>query len=191
MTTTVTRRPVRRAALPVLCLALAFPLGACSSSKKVSASSPPGTTTPASTSSAPTSPPTSAASSGPALTGEAAAVKTAFEKFFALDTPQAEAVTLLQNGPTFTAVIAEQAASPLSKGSSIQVTGVSGVTATKAAVTFTVLINGSPVLSGQGGWAVKEGGRWKVAATTFCTLVSLGGSMPTPCMDAKATALPG
>lgn len=119
-----------------------------------------------------------------------AAVTANFTRFFDTKTPQSEAITLLQNGPVFATVIAEQAASPQSKGSSVSVSKVNVISPDKATVTFSVLINGQPVLPNQGGWAVKQDGRWKVAAQTFCGLVSMGGPTPAACADPKNTALP-
>jgi hypothetical protein len=59
-----------------------------------------------------------------------------------------------------------------------------------AKVTFTVTIDGSPMLPGASGYAVNDAGSWKMAATTFCELVTLEGTAPESCKDPKQTALP-
>jgi hypothetical protein len=37
---------------------------------------------------------------------------------------------------------------------------------------------------------VRENGKWKVAAQTFCTLLVLEGTAPPACKDPAITALP-
>ena len=58
------------------------------------------------------------------------------------------------------------------------------------AVTFTITNSGTPLLSNIKGFAVQEGGTWKVAAATFCVLLKLEGSPPAACSDSSITALP-
>jgi hypothetical protein len=151
-----------------------------------SSGSPSSTTSSASTSASAPSPSTTAASPD-----DAAAIKAVYEKFFNSATPTSQSIPLLQNGATFASAVEAQAKSPLSKGSTVKVSAVKVNNASFAVVTFSVLINGSPVLNDQHGFAVKQNGSWKVAATTFCGLVSLSGKTPPACLDAKATALPG
>lgn len=45
--------------------------------------------------------------------------------------------------------------------------------ATQATVGYTILISGAPVLPGQKGTAVLQGGTWKVATASFCGLLML------------------
>jgi hypothetical protein len=44
-----------------------------------------------------------------------------------------------------------------------------------AKVTYDLLVNGTPVLSGQIGYAVYVDGQWKVSQVTDCALSHLGG----------------
>jgi hypothetical protein len=66
-------------------------------------------------------------------------------------------------------------------GTSIAVTRVDFVDRTHATVLFTITIPGhGAVITNRVGYAVLEGGRWKVALRTTCNLVSLGG-VGSPC----------
>jgi hypothetical protein len=53
-----------------------------------------------------------------------------------------------------------------------------------------VYSNGKPALPGASGLAVRQGGKWKVAAQTFCQLLTLQGDAPHACNDPKITAVP-
>lgn len=44
-----------------------------------------------------------------------------------------------------------------------------------ATVSWTLLMNGAPVLPDQSGEALLEDGQWKVSAVTFCTLLAIQG----------------
>jgi hypothetical protein len=59
-----------------------------------------------------------------------------------------------------------------------------------AVVTFTIRVAGQVVLPDSKGYAVLEDGEWKVAANTFCQLLTLQGSAPEECKDKSFTALP-
>jgi hypothetical protein len=50
------------------------------------------------------------------------------------------------------------------------------ISPTKAAVGYTILLRGAPVLPGQKGTAVYQGGVWKVSAASFCSVVKLGAN---------------
>jgi hypothetical protein len=123
--------------------------------------------------------PTSAAASSPASSpagsaGSAAAtIKANWEAFFSASTPTAKRVALLQNGSHFASVIAAQAKSSLASSASAKVTGVSNVTSSQAAVAYSILVGGSPVLKNQSGVAVKQDGTWKVGDKSFCGLLSI------------------
>jgi hypothetical protein len=78
----------------------------------------------------------------------AAQVKADWEKFFNAKTPAAERAKLLTK---------------------VQVTGPG-----QAKVTYTILISGQPALRSQTGTAVRQDGTWKVGATSFCSLLTLG-----------------
>jgi hypothetical protein len=173
----------------------ALVLAACGS--RVPAAKPP--PTPASTAFATTSPlasvttaPTSAAptSAGPAPSpsttapfDQAAAtaqITANWEKFFTPGTSIDERVALLQNGPALRAAIEQSATNPLQQQASAKVTRVTFASPTEATVNYDVSLNGAVALPNAEGMAVLEGGMWKVAQTSFCSLVSLGASGPIP-----------
>jgi hypothetical protein len=61
-------------------------------------------------------------------------------------------------------------------GSSISVLGTSFIDETHAIVRFTLTVPGhGAILTDRVGYAVIDGGRWKVALRTVCDLLSLGG----------------
>jgi len=170
----------RRAVLaPALGLALAATVAACSSSSSSPSSSPatsaPATSAPAT--SAPTSPNSSAA---------AAQITTNWEKFFASSTPVAQKVTLLQNGSTFAGAITALYKLPIASGIGAKVTKVTMTSPTSATVVYDITAAGAPLLSGQTGTAVYEGGTWKVGDASLCGLIKLvpGGSVPAACSSA-------
>jgi hypothetical protein len=88
-------------------------------------------------------------------------------------TPAATKATLVQDGSTTLApVLAGQATNPQAQLTSAKVTAVT-VSGSTAAVTWDLLLSGTPVLSGQKGTAVLEGGTWKVSKASFCGLLKL------------------
>jgi hypothetical protein len=181
-----THPPARRSLLvPVIGLALAAAATACSSSSS-SSSAPPSPSASATTSSAaPTTAPASpsVAASTPAATGAAAvaAIKKNWVTFFNGKTPAATRISLVQNGTQFAAAIKTQAASAQGQTAGASVQKVTLTSATQAAVDYTILISGSPVLAGQKGTAVLESGTWKVSLASFCALLGLeSGGKPVP-----------
>jgi hypothetical protein len=154
---------------PVLGLALAAAVVACSSSGS------------SSTSSSPSSPATSATSSA-AATGNAAAQITAnWEKFFSSSTPTSQRVALLQNGSAFAAAIGSL--THLVSGLGATVTGVTVNSPTSATVTYNLTAGGASLLSHQTGTAVYENGVWKVGDASMCGLLKLapGATLPAAC----------
>ncbi len=120
------------------------------------------------------SPPASASSSAAGGGGSAAAAITAnWVAFFSASTPVSKRVALLQNGQLFQSLIAAQSKSSLASSASAKVTKVSNVTATQADVTYSIIVAGTPALSGQKGVAVYQGGTWKVGDASFCGLLTL------------------
>ena len=95
----------------------------------------------------------------------------------------------LQHGEAFKATLEAQAKGQYSKNSGVEVGDVA-VRGPIADVTFTITSKGAPLLSNIKGYAVQEGGAWKVAAMTFCMLLKLQGTPPSVCSDASITALP-
>ena len=147
-------------------------LAACSSSS--SSSSAPAATTPATTTPA-------ATTSGSAFTGAAKMVADNWTAFFDPKTPAATKVTLVQDGSTTLApVLAAQAKNPQAQLTSAKVTAVT-VSGSTAAVTWDLLLSGTPVLTGQKGSAVLEGGTWKVSKASFCGLLKLQPPVPAAC----------
>jgi hypothetical protein len=138
----------------------------------------------AASSSSPTPSTTPSTSSSSTSSSAADKVKADWQAFFAGTTPAQTKITLLQNGQAFSKTIQTQAASPIAKGTQAQVTAVKVVSPTKATVTYSILVNGQPALTGQTGVAVLEGGTWKVGKASFQALLAMeqqaGGASPSP-----------
>lgn len=129
----------------------------------------------------------STATSEAAAAGEAAdpatteAVTTTFVTFFTGTTPPAERAALVENGDMFLPTLEGMTANPQAMATSATVEGVTLTDPENAAVKWTLVLNGAPVLPDQSGEAIQEGGVWKVTATTFCTLLAIqGGGAPVP-----------
>jgi hypothetical protein len=115
-------------------------------------------------------------------TADPAAAKTAitklYQSFFSAPIPQAK--TMLEDGASLSKAftIANQL-----KGSNTEAAKVKSVKLTgptSADVTFSLSANNNVIIPSSDGKAVYVGGKWLVAKTTFCTLVSLGYSKPIP-----------
>jgi len=96
-----------------------------------------------------------------------------WEMFFAGTTSAARKIGLLQNGDQFADVIRAQADSALSQATQAKVAKVKLLSATKAAVTYSILMNDKVVLADQHGEAVLQDGVWKVGAASFKALLAL------------------
>jgi hypothetical protein len=164
-------------ALLAAVLAIALVAG-CSSSKKA----------PATSSSPPTTSAPPAAGSGSAA--DIAAIKSAYMLLFAPSTPVDTSVTMLQDGADFRATLVSEAKTTYAKEASVSVSKVTVTSANRASVTFSVLLNKSPILPNQPGYAIREDGHWKVAGATFCALLTAEGNAPAACKTAVATSLP-
>jgi hypothetical protein len=156
------------------CVALV--VAGCSSSAQPAATSTP--------------PASSAAAGRPADPATTAAVRRAYAAFFSSKASLAQSQAALQHGAAFTAAIREQGAGPHGQQSSASVSSVSLSSPDVADVQFSITSNGITALRDVPGKAVRENGTWKVAATTFCQLLSLEGSAPKACDDPSITALP-
>ena len=186
-----THHTAHRALLvPVLGLALAATITACSSSSSSSSApaSPSATAAATTSAAAPTTAAASpnAAASTPAATGTAAAIAAITKNwvtFFNGKTPAATRQSLVQDGSQFATVLKAQASSAQSEAAGASVQKVTLTSATQAAVGYTILISGSPVLAGQKGTAVLESGTWKVSLASFCGLLALqnGGKAVAGC----------
>ena len=138
------------------------------------------------------------ASSTPAPVGSSpdattlAAITKAYDTFFAPDSSDQQIADSVQNGQEL--VVPEQAQdqSKYQGKSGVVVNSVTMQSGTVAKVTFTVTIDGSPMLPNAPGYAVQDGGTWKIAATTFCQLVTLENinTVPKGCTDPAQTAFP-
>jgi len=104
-----------------------------------------------------------------------------YQRFFDGTQPAQTKVDLLQRGAEFLPVLQQQAAGPLARSSGVRVTQVVRSTVNSAAVTFTVLLDGKPVLVDQHGGAVLDNGVWKISASTYCGLLALQQLTPPPC----------
>jgi Tfp pilus tip-associated adhesin PilY1 len=152
-------------------------LTACSGSKAKSSSS--------------TTPTTTAASQGSSgNAADVAAIKDAYRLLFAISTPLDKSVSLLQDGEAFRATLTEESKTTYAKQASATVSKVDVTSPNRATVTFSILLNGSPILPNQKGYAVREGGVWKVAGVTFCGLLAAQGNPPAACTRPAATSLP-
>ncbi|WP_063920905.1 hypothetical protein [Nocardia mikamii] len=107
------------------------------------------------------------------------AVTDAYVLFFDAEQPADKRAAAVEKGDVFAPVLAAQAGNPQAQGTSATVSKVTTTDADHAAVTYTLLMGGNPVLPDQAGQAVQENGQWKVAAVTFCALLKLqGGTAP-------------
>lgn len=143
------------------------------------------------TSAPPSSAPASSApAGGTADAASTTAITKAYVIFFNSTTKLAASETVLQHGAVFKATLATQAKSPAAKGLSATVSKVVLQSPNLATVTFSLLSSGKALLANTPGYAVKEGATWKVAAGTFCALLTLQGGAPKACDDTSITALP-
>lgn len=185
-------RPVRTGLAFVAVAALAA--GCSSSGGPGHTTAPPSASVPASTPATSSAVAATGSSTQPLTAADTAQITRSYTTFFAGATKPDVAAGLLQHGAQVEATLAEQARSPQAKGISVQVTKVardpSRPSPDVASVTFTVLSDKHALLPGVAGLAVREDGRWKVAAATFCQLLTLQGAAPKQCQDKAFTALP-
>jgi hypothetical protein len=170
--------------LILLTCAVGGGMAACSSTG-TSSSAP---SSPASTSAA-AAPSASSSSSSTAIAGDQKTITTNWTAFFSPKTPVAQRISLLQDGSEFASIIRAQAGGGLASSASAQVTKVTVISTTQAAVTYNILLDGSPVLKNQSGTAVYQDGTWKVGVGSFCGLLTLenGGNsskLPAACKSA-------
>ena len=178
--------PIRAVGVVVAACSL---LAACRSSGPTPAPST-GTRTSATGSSGPST------GSLPALTSvDSHQITHAYVVFFAGTTSPVAAARLLQHGADFAAALRAQAGSQQAKALTARVTSISRdpqhPSSDVAAVRFDLRSGGQTLLPGAAGYAVRVGGRWVVAARTFCTLLQLQGAAPKACDDAAVIGLPG
>ena len=158
------RAPCHAALYGLLCLGLA----ACSGEP---ASKAPASHSAAARSSAPESP--AQPSTGPA---GVAAVKAMWQTFFNGAVPIPRRLGLLQDGQQFASFVhSEQKTSlgTLVLSASAKVSSVTLQPPSQASVIYAILLGGKPLAKNLSGTAVYTGGTWKVAETTFCSLLHL------------------
>jgi hypothetical protein len=119
-----------------------------------------------------------------------AAITAAYDTFFAPNSTDAEVANAVQNGEALTAPLSSQNYSQYQGHTAVKVTKVEMQSPVVAHVTFDVSLDGQLILPGAKGYAVRENGSWKLAATTFCQLLTLEGTKSNLCKDPKETALP-
>jgi hypothetical protein len=110
---------------------------------------------------------------GPAA---AASVKAMWERFFDGAIPISRRLQLLQDGPKFASFVNSQAKTTIGGLVLEASAAVSTVTLQPpghANVVFTVLLGGKPLEKNLHGTAVYTAGHWKVAVTSFCSLLRL------------------
>jgi hypothetical protein len=170
-------RPARAGTAAGALVLAVLVLTACSSSKSPATAGSHSTTS-------------TAAGAGAGSPADVAAIKNAYVKLFAASTPMDTSVSLLQDGEAFRATLIEQGKSTYAKEATATVSKVVVISPTRANVTFSILLNGSPVLPNQPGYAIRDKGVWKVAGVTFCGLLAAQGTPPAVCSQPAATALP-
>jgi len=149
-----------------LCGMLCLGLTACSGgpASKAPASHP-------TRSSAPQSP--AQPSTGPAAE---AAVRAMWQTFFNGAVPIPRRLGLLQNGQRFASFVHSEektSVGTLVLSASARVSRVTLQPASAATVIYTILLGGKPLAKNLSGTAVYTGGSWKVADSTFCSLLHL------------------
>ena len=152
-----------------LLLAATLALGACSSSGGGSGNTQPAT--PATSPAAPTSAPASGEPTSGA--GAVSAIEKNWATFFNAKTSTSRRLALLQDGDKLAAVIKAQSTNPLAATASAKVSHVTLTGTDQASVTYSILVSGQAVLSGQQGTAVYQDGVWKVGLASFCALLKL------------------
>lgn len=129
------------------------------------------TTAPATTAAVTTQSPTTTG-----FTGEAAAIATAWQKFFDGTGAATDKIALLENGDQYSALIQGYASNSFAKAASATISDIKVTSDTTADVTYSLLVQGTPVLTNQAGKAVKQNGSWKVSYETFQALMALAQS---------------
>src|SRR5215472_1237598 len=103
-----------------------------------------------------------------------AAVKAMWQTFFNGTVPIPRRLGLLQDSQRFSSFVKSEEKTSLGAlvlAASGKVTKVAVTAPGKASVTFTILLGGKPIAKNLSGTAVYSGGRWLVAASSFCGLL--------------------
>lgn len=138
-------------------------------------------------STATTGAPASAASGAAANSADTAAVTQVWQSFFSKDTPIAQKEALLENGTTtMKPAVQAFAADPRVGQAAATVQKVAFTSPTEAQVTYQISLNGTPMMSGMAGKAVKVANHWLVSDVTLCGLLQLAAAA-----GGTAGAIPG
>jgi hypothetical protein len=136
-------------------------LAGCSSSSSPSASSSAST----------------GASAASGQSADTAAVTQVWQSFFSKDTPISKKETLLQNGTTtMKPALQAFAADPRVGQASATVQKVTFPDANDADVTYQIALNGTVMMGGMAGKAIKQNGQWLVSDSTLCGLLQLAAA---------------
>jgi hypothetical protein len=103
-----------------------------------------------------------------------AAVKALWQTFFNGEVPIPRRLGLLQDSQRFASYVRSEAKTSLGAlvlAATAKVSKVAVTSPGKASVTFTILLGGRPIAKNLSGAAVYSGGRWLVAASSFCGLL--------------------
>jgi hypothetical protein len=149
----------------------AFLATGCSSSK-----STPSTTPPASTPSSAGTTSSAASGNGPAdEAGAKQAITDLFNNYFDSTKDASTKTDLVQNGAKMNNLVAALAKAAQAQKSSVAVKSVSFTSPTHAAITFDILLNGTPALPNAQGQALLDSasGKWQVADATLCQLAGI------------------
>ncbi|MBS2962276.1 hypothetical protein KGA66_04410 [Actinocrinis puniceicyclus] len=118
-------------------------------------------------------------SSAGAQSSDAAAVTRVWQSFFSKDTPIGQKEKLLQNGTTtMKPALQAFAADPRVGQASATVQKVTFPDASDADVTYSISLNGTVMMGGMAGKAVKQNGGWLVSDSTLCGLLQLAAAQP-------------
>ena len=191
----------RSATLGVLAaFALATLVGGCSSSSKSAATTVPipppssagtvASTTEPSATNAPagaTTPPTTSGATTPASADDVAAIKAAFTTFFdGLDPDTNAKIAVLEHGDVLGSMVVDAAQNPQFQQLSTVVNSVdmlsdadcaaAGEVSPCALVGHDLFVGGLPAMVGLKSHAVRIDGTWKVSASSWCAVVSIGGA---------------
>ncbi|MGI5399959.1 hypothetical protein ACQEVG_10995 [Streptomyces sp. CA-135486] len=130
-----------------------------------------------------TAPPTTSAPAANAPADPAAAKAEIVKNWTTFFDPKATTeakVKVLENGEQLQLLLAAFSGDKNAAQSSAKVTDVQFTSATEAAVTYDLLVGGTPALPGAKGSAVYQDQTWKVSVKTLCALVKLSGNAAAP-----------
>ncbi|MEV4685037.1 hypothetical protein [Streptomyces kurssanovii] len=136
-------------------------------------------TSPPTTAATPESPTDGAEPADPAAAEQQ--IKKNWTAFFDPAVPADEKVKLLENGEALRPVLMAFAKDKNAARASAEVTGVQFTSATRATVTYNLMVDGNTALPDAKGTAVLEGDTWKVSQKALCALVELSpnaGAVP-------------